>query len=135
MWRRRARIAYICIAYIGIASLKPAPHWRSDMHLRPLLPAFLLAGLLGLDACAPVQQNAGACPVAPAPTREEIPKPPVSEDMQIWQPGHWDWNGQTYTWRPGQWVLNTGHSNQWMDGFWSRNTVPGPCVWNPAHWM
>jgi hypothetical protein len=104
-----------------------------------LLRGALLGGVLALGAalagCAQQQQEIAACPVAPPPTREEIPKPPVSEHMQIWQPGHWDWNGAAYTWRPGAWVPRQGQSNQWMDGYWSRSTVPGPCSWTPAHWL
>jgi hypothetical protein len=77
------------------------------------LSLVLLTGALAVGAvlagCVPAQQNVAACPVAPVPQHEDIPRPPVSENIQIWQPGRWDWNSATYVWIP--------------------------CVWNPAHWL
>ncbi|MBU6498887.1 MAG: YXWGXW repeat-containing protein, partial [Rhodospirillales bacterium] len=81
------------------------------------------------------QKDTGACQVAPPPKNEVIPKPPVSEQTQVWQPGHWDWDGSSYAWTPGAWVKRGGHSNQWMDGYWTRNVAPGPCHWVSPHWM
>ncbi|MCW3473790.1 YXWGXW repeat-containing protein [Limobrevibacterium gyesilva] len=99
-----------------------------------LLAATLVIGV-GLAGCSTVKENAGPCPTPPPIKREEIPKPPVSEQEQIWQPGHWDWNGNNYAWREGSWIKREGRANQWMDGYWDRPSVPGTCVWNPAHWM
>jgi hypothetical protein len=101
----------------------------------PMLAASLAAGL-ALSGCSTVEKNTGACPVPPLPQSEIRPKPPVSEHQQIWQPGHWDWNGSAYSWRPGQWILRSSvSSNQWFEGNWTRDQVPGPCHWVPAHWM
>jgi hypothetical protein len=100
-----------------------------------LLPALLVAALLPLAACQTVETQAGACQVAPPPRSEERPKPPVSEDEQLWQPGHWDWTGGSYVWRPGAWILRASGSNLWMDGHWQRDTLPQPCFWVPAHWL
>ncbi len=101
----------------------------------PLLAASLVAGL-ALSGCSTVDENTGACPVPPPPQNEVRPKPPVSEHQQIWQPGHWEWNGTGYRWREGQWILRSSvSSNQWFEGNWTRDRVPGPCHWVPAHWM
>ena len=100
-----------------------------------LLPTLFFVALLSLAACQTVETQAGACQVAPQLRSEERPKPPVSEDEQLWQPGHWDWNGGSYAWRPGAWIMRGTGSNMWMDGHWRRDTVPQPCFWVPAHWM
>jgi hypothetical protein len=99
------------------------------LPLAALLAATLLAG------CAKVEENAGACQ-SPPPTRAEtVPKAPLQEYVQTWQPGHWDWDGRTYTWIDGAWIKRDSQSTQWMGGYWDRPVSPGPCVWVPAHWV
>ena len=101
-------------------------------------PLTALAALLAVAAlasgCEVVKQNT-TCPTVPALRPEMRPKPPVMEAEQIWQPGHWDWNGATYLWREGQWIRREGRGNLWMDGIWVRERTPGPCRWEPAHWV
>ena len=102
--------------------------------MRPILTLTLL-GSLALTACN------GAAGVAynpnppPPPVREEvIPKPPVSEIVLIWQPGHWDWDGTGgYFWRTGEYVDRQGHGTQWQDGYWTN--ASGRWSWIPAHWV
>ncbi|MCC6719483.1 MAG: YXWGXW repeat-containing protein [Acetobacteraceae bacterium] len=94
----------------------------------------LLGAAMLLSGCEVVKENT-TCPTAPALRAEVRPKPPVMEEEQIWQPGHWDWDGATYTWREGVWIKREGRSNLWMDGIWTRDKVPGPCRWEPAHWV
>lgn len=104
--------------------------------MRTPLTALLLAAV-ALGGCDIVRDNATECQRAPPMKVEQRPKPPVSEDEQIWQPGAWDWNGTGYTWREGRWIkrAQTDGSNLWMDGYWTRDRVPGPCYWVPAHWV
>ena len=85
--------------------------------------AWILAGCTTINPLVPV----------PAPMAETMPKPPVSAEPLIWQPGHWDWTGNAYVWIPGQYVSAEGHSNRWMWGFWEQ-TGAGQ-VWHSAHWM
>lgn len=102
--------------------------------MRPALMGLL--GLLALTGCDTVRENAGECPQAPPLRAQERPKPPVSEEEQIFQPGYWDWNGTSYTWREGVWIKKrAGQGSLWMDGFWKRDKVPGPCYWSPARWI
>lgn len=105
------------------------------MRLPLMLLAASFAGSLALAGCDTVNENTGACPVPPPLQAETRPKPPVSEDTQIWQPGHWDWNGSTYAWREGAWIKQGTGSNLWMDGHWARDHAPAPCYWVPAHWV
>ena len=36
-------------------------------------------------------------PPVPALISETVPKPPVTAEPLMWQPGHWDWNGSGYS--------------------------------------
>ena len=85
--------------------------------------AWILAGCTTINPPVPV----------PAPMAETIPKPPVSAEPLIWQPGHWDWTGSAYVWIPGQYVSAEGHGNRWMWGCWDQ--TDGGWVWHPAHWV
>lgn len=80
------------------------------------------------------KQITGANPYPPVPNilSESIPKPPVTSEPLMWQPGHWDWNGSGYVWAPGQFVPAAGHGNLWMPGWWSR--TDSGWVWQPPHW-
>lgn len=93
-----------------------------------------LFGLVLLSGCEVVKENT-TCPAIPALRAEVRPKPPVMEEEQLWQPGHWDWNGAAFNWRDGRWIKREGRSNLWMDGSFVRDRTPGPCRWVPAHWM
>jgi len=99
----------------------------------PALAAMIAVGAW-LTGCAVVKENT-SCPDVPALRTEVIPKPPVSEQQQIWQPGQWVWNGASYTWRDGNWIKHTGQSGVWWPGHWVRDKVPGPCRWVPAYWQ
>jgi hypothetical protein len=100
------------------------------------LSASLLLVLGTAAACAPTSgQMASGNPYPPPPPvrTEVIPKPPVSEEPLIWQPGHWEWEGSGYAWRQGQWVPRAGHGTQWQDGYWSNQG--GTWTWVPGHWI
>ena len=94
-----------------------------------------LIGIALLAGCAgQTQPDAGANPYPPVPAAvaETIPKPPVTSQALMWQPGHWDWTGGGYVWARGQYVPAAGHGNMWTPGWWS----PGAAgwTWQPAHW-
>jgi hypothetical protein len=73
-------------------------------------------------------------PTAPPPIPvETVPKPPVSEEPLIWQPGHWDWTGSAYVWTQGSWVVRAGHGTQWQDGYWVNQGASW--VWVAGHWL
>ena len=97
------------------------------------LAAFLAAGLLA--GCGGETPATGANPFPPVPplVSETIPKPPVTADALMWQPGHWDWNGSGYIWAKGQYVPAAGHGNLWMPGWWSKTEAGW--TWQPPHWM
>ena len=91
--------------------------------------AALLAAAWLLTGCAAENPP----PPIPAPMADTIPKPPVTATPLIWQPGHWDWNGNAYSWVPGQYVAQGGHSDMWMPAYWEK--ASSGWVWHSAHWM
>ena len=105
------------------------------MRQSPLPLSAALAGLLALAGCTVTPAGVVYNPYPqPPPVRiETIPPPPVSAVSLIWQPGHWDWNGQGYLWQSGRWVERAGHGTTWQDGYWSN--ASGVWTWVPAHWV
>lgn len=89
-----------------------------------------IAVLLLLAACA--VPGAPPAPV-PAPMAETVPKPPVTVDPVVWQPGYWNWTGSSFVWTPGQYVTATAPHQTWMPGYWEQ--AGAGWLWRPAHWM
>jgi hypothetical protein len=93
--------------------------------------ALLLATTV-LAGCIERQVGSNPYPPVPNPLAETIPKPPVTAEPLMWQPGHWDWNGSGYVWAPGQYVPAAGHGSLWMNGWWSR--AQSGWTWQAPHW-
>jgi hypothetical protein len=120
-------------------TLDEAAHNRGDtMQIRPSLTLIATIAVAGaaVAGCTSASRTEGACPSAPALVEETMPKPPVSEQQLIWQPGHWDWNGNTYAWTSGDWLPKPpSGSGMWLEGHWTREGKSAPCVWVPAGWV
>jgi hypothetical protein len=108
------------------------------MRLIPLVP--LLAVALGLAGCVGVSMTSSSpaatgnpYPAVPPPQAEQQPKPPVSEDLLVWQMGEWEWVGNGYVWQPGEWVKLGSHSNQFLPAHWE--LVNGTWTWVRGHWL
>ena len=86
--------------------------------------------LFFLEGCAAFPP--GHLPVPPI-RAEQVPAPPNSNVVLIWQPGHYDWTGAAYVWVPGSWVDRAGHGTLWQDGYWRQTQRES--VWVPAHWI
>jgi hypothetical protein len=96
------------------------------------LAVLLAVGMLaGCNPQAGQQEN--PYPPVPPVMSEVVPKPPVTAEPLMWQPGHWDWTGSGYVWAKGQYVPAAGHGSLWMPGWWSRS--PAGWTWVPPHWM
>jgi len=106
---------------------------RNRLLLLPFIAVLALAGCDRPPALAPTSAAANPNPQPPQVPVETIPKPPVSEEPLVWQPGHWDWLGNGYEWRKGEWVQRGGHGTEWQDGYW--NNAGGRWEWQPAHWL
>lgn len=93
--------------------------------MRPVALTLVLASCVGTLAGDP--------PPIPPVRAERIPAPPSSRVTQIWQPGHWQWDGRDYVWLDGEWVARSGHGSLWQDGYWRRQG--NDHVWIAAHWL
>ncbi|HUB15556.1 MAG TPA: YXWGXW repeat-containing protein [Acetobacteraceae bacterium] len=93
-----------------------------------------LLGTVLLAGCASQSTNSSALPFPPVPPpmQETVPKPPVTGEALLWQPGHWNWNGNGYVWQPGEYVPAAGHGNLFQTGYWEQ--TPSGWRWVPAHW-
>ncbi len=101
------------------------------MTHRRFLAAMAVLGLLA--GCASGTANmANPYPPVPAALAETMPKPPVTGEPLMWQPGHWDWSGTGYVWQPGQYVPAAGHGGLWQSGWWNRTS--SGWTWQPGHW-
>jgi len=94
------------------------------------IAAIAIPCLLLLASCGPAYPTH---PPIPPIRSEQVPVPPRSSVVLIWQPGHYNWNGNAYVWIPGEWVDRAGHGTLWQDGYWEQ-TAQGS-VWLPAHWF
>jgi len=89
-----------------------------------------MASLLAVMACAgPV----GTPPPVPPPQAEAQPLPPVSAEVQIWRPGHWDWDGRGYVWVRGEFQVKGNLSGQFQQGHWRQDQ--GGWVWQSWRWL
>ena len=86
-------------------------------------------GLLTIAGCAAPAGH----PAVPPVRAEQVPPPPPTRTVVIWQPGHWKWTGADYAWEPGLWIERAGHGTLWQDGYWA----DGPLrpQWIAAHWL
>lgn len=98
---------------------------------RRILAALTALGLLAGCAAQP-GTSTGPYPPVPPLMAETLPKPPVTGDALVWQPGHWDWSGSGYLWQPGQYVPAAGHGGLWQPGWWA--PMASGWSWQPAHW-
>ena len=68
--------------------------------------------------------------VAPPPPRVAHAPPP--RDGYIWGAGHWAWNGTSYFWVDGAWVVQRRHLTRIADQ-WEQ--VGDTWHFLPAHWQ
>jgi len=71
-------------------------------------------------------------PTAPPPPRVETIPPPPSAVM-VWEPGHWNWNGNDWEWDSGHYAERPRPSAAWVPGNWTQQ-ADGRWTWVPGHW-
>lgn len=109
------------------------------------LPAFgLLAGAAPAMAQSvqvitptpiPVQSQVIIAPSAPPPARVETvpPAPPSTPNVMYWRPGHWMWDGTSWSWLQGQYVERPNPQAVWEPGHWVQQPTGG-YVWVDGRW-
>ena len=68
----------------------------------------------------------------PPPRYETVPPPPGPR--MVWEPGHWHWNGASYIWIGGHYIVARPHHLHWIEGRWVWAPRAGRWVWAAAHW-
>jgi hypothetical protein len=71
----------------------------NTLHKTLLAAIHLTAGLMFAPLTLIAAENLASG--APPPNQEEAMPP--AHLGQIWDAGHWDWNGHEYVWRRGSW--------------------------------
>jgi hypothetical protein len=66
--------------------------------------------------------------VAPPPPRiENVPH----RDGYVWAAGHWEWNGHSWNWTDGSYLVEQRHA-QWIPDAWEQAGAQWRYV--PGHW-
>jgi len=83
----------------------------------------------------PAQSTVLIAPSAPPPPRvETMPTQPLEQSRVVyWQPGHWSWDGASWTWQQGQYVDRPSPQAVWEPGRWVQQPSGG-YVWVDGHW-
>jgi hypothetical protein len=83
----------------------------------------------------PAQSTVVIAPSAPPPPRvETMPAPPTEQRVVYWQPGHWIWDGSSWSWQEGQYVDPPTPQAVWEPGGWVQQPAGG-YVWVDGHWV
>lgn len=83
----------------------------------------------------PAQSTVVIAPSAPPPPRVETIPPPPSAQARVmyWRPGHWTWDGSSWSWQQGQYVERPSSQAVWEPGHWVQQPSGG-YVWVDGHW-
>ncbi len=70
----------------------------------------------------------------PPPLRQEVIPvlPPGRAEREVWQPGHWRWDGREHIWVAGHYVERPRHGAEWVPAHYDRR--PGGWVFVEGHW-
>ena len=97
---------------------------------RSLLATPVVAATLG--ACTattttrtvvqPAPSNVAVVTVEPPAPRYEavVALPPDRAAREVWQPGHWRWEGREYGWVPGHYAVRPRPNANWVATRWER---------------
>ena len=86
-------------------------------------------------APVPAQSQVIIAPSAPPPARvETIPPPPVAGTrVMYWRPGHWWWDGTSWSWSEGEYVERPTPQAVWEPGHWVQRPTGG-YIWVDGRW-
>jgi len=85
-------------------------------------------------APTPAQPQIVIAPNAPPPPRvETVPPPPTEAQVMYWRPGHWVWDGASWSWTDGQYVQRPTPQAIWQPGHWVQQPTGG-YIWVDGRW-
>jgi len=50
----------------------------------------------------------------------------------VWTRGYWRWNGTTYSWVPGSWIVRPRPAAVYVEGHWERRG--SQWIWRAGYW-
>lgn len=70
----------------------------------------------------------------PPPLRTEVIPviPRERAELEVWQPGHWRWDGHEHVWVEGRYVARPRRGAEWVPAHYDRR--PGGWVYVDGHW-
>lgn len=84
-------------------------------------------------AWAQLQADVYIATAPPAPRIEAVPVLPAERvEIERWQPGYWQWNGQEHLWVEGRYVPRPSPRAEWIAGRWELR--PRGWVYIEGHW-
>lgn len=116
-------------------------------HVPALIAVMIGAGALAgcvVDHPAPRAQPAANVVVTPPPATRVIvarPAPPAPrveiqpaapDTRAVWDPGHWNWDGNQYVWVSGRYIERPDVAMRWEPGRWMSEN--GSWVWMDGRW-
>jgi hypothetical protein len=99
--------------------------------MRKQLLTAAFATVLGIATAAGAQVYVRIGPPPPHP-REVVPPPPPEHPDWVWHEGYHRWDGRSYVWVPGTYVVPPYRHARWVPGHW--RATPRGYVWIEGHW-
>jgi hypothetical protein len=111
-------------------------YFAGSMLLLPLGASALAQTVVVGPTPVPAQSQVYVAPTAPPPPRVETVPPPPSEAARVmyWRPGHWMWDGASWSWAQGQYVERPAPQAVWEPGHWAQQPTGG-YVWVDGRWQ
>jgi len=113
-----AVLASACVHYVAAANAPPPPPPPPRLSLH--------------NATGDLLNGAIRYP-PPEPYTETVPARPDSTSTWAWVPGGFKWDGTTYVWVPGEWVVPPPGRHQWTAGSWNEKD-DGTWAFTPGSW-
>jgi hypothetical protein len=110
-------------------------HLATPMVLLAMGATSAMAQSVQFETPTAVQSEAYIAPSAPPPPRVETLPPPPSDEARVmyWRPGHWMWDGASWSWSQGQYVERPAPQAVWEPGHWVQRPSGG-YVWVGGRW-
>ena len=101
--------------------------------LAGLVPGIVLAAGMGAVASS-ARADEIIITREPPPLRQEVIPvlPPERAELEVWQPGHWRWDGREHVWVAGHYVARPRRGAEWVPAHYDRR--PGGWVFIEGHW-
>jgi len=113
--------------------IAPSPPTTATVAVIPAQPATTTTTTTVVTTPDGSTANVIAVPTVP-PAAEIISPQVAAANAMDWQPGHWENNGFTRTFYPGQYVPRPQGGSIWVPGHYQQQSSDDPFTWVAGHW-